>query len=187
MNKPFIILMSGLPASGKTTAATQFIKWYNASIYDSLCTIVSRDNIRFQILKTTDPNFNISQPYDTEKYFSQEQIVFDRFIYLIKNNIFLGFNVIADATHIDYYSRIKVYNALEELKNKVDIFLWIIETPKAECLKRNKTRIGVTRVPRSSILSLFNSKEYPTTKEQQSYIKAVFINKSIYKYDWRNN
>ena len=29
MNKPFIILMSGMPASGKSTAAKEFTEWYN--------------------------------------------------------------------------------------------------------------------------------------------------------------
>ena len=101
---------------------------------------------------------------------------------MIKNNISFGFNVIADATHINCRSRKKIITALQDIQDKVNIFVWVINTPLDVCLERNSFRTGITKVPKKSMLSLFNSKDIPSLSE--SNIKKIFIDNYIYQ-DWK--
>ena len=181
MKKPFIILMCGMPASGKSTAAKKFTEWYNQNFNHSSCIVVSRDEIRFNFLRRNDIDFDLLKQYDTTKYFSKENEVFNTFIQMIKNNISFGFNVIADATHINWRSRKKIITALQDIQNKVNIFVWVINTPLDVCLERNSFRTGITKVPKRSMLSLFNSKDIPSLSE--SNIDKIFIDNYIYQ-EW---
>ena len=90
-------LMCGAPGSGKSYFAK------NILANDEHWFYISRDEIRFQILK------------NDEEYFSHETDVYDCFVKRIQSiicTIEQG-NIIADATHLNKASRMKLLNRLD--------------------------------------------------------------------------
>ena len=89
-----LIVMCGCPGLGKTHWAQS----HKDAIEN--CKIVSRDDIRFSIVKENEP------------YFSHEDEVWEKFITEIQEGLDNNENVIADATHLNERSRFKLFNAL---------------------------------------------------------------------------
>ena len=142
--EPILYVSCGVPGSGKST----FLKKHIGS--DEF--IISRDEIRFGLLK------------ENEEYFSHENEVFDKFIdeiiYLIKQ----GKNVYADATHLNARSRDKLIwsiNAREpELLSHIEAIFF--DVPIDICLERNEYRKGTKAyVPRGVIRRMYSQLEIP--------------------------
>lgn len=136
--------MVGAPGSGKSTAthriATNKI-------------IVSRDGIRFSLVKEDEP------------YFLREKEVFKEYCDRINNSLSLdGKNVIADATHLNASSRNKL---LRKINTKPDKIIAVyMKTPLKECIKRNEQRAGTRAyVPPEQIEKMFKSIEAPAIEE----------------------
>ena len=91
--EPILYISCGIPGSGKST----FLKKHFGP--DEL--IVSRDDIRFQVLG------------EDEEYFSHENEVFDTFVDDIIYWMKMGNNVYADATHLNKRSRDKLISAID--------------------------------------------------------------------------
>ena len=127
---PRLFIMCGLPASGKSTFAQQFIK--NNDIR-----YVSRDEIRFSMVK------------ENEKYFSREKEVFRKFAGTVAQTLIDGFDVIADATHLNRISRDKLIRAIDQYTTEYTITYIVLETSLETCMKRNALREGRARVPDS--------------------------------------
>ena len=87
-----LYVVCGTPGSGKST----FLK----DIVNDNEKIVSRDEIRFSLLKPG------------EQYFSHEKEVYIKFLNAITLNIRNGINVYADATHLNEKSRYKLLHGL---------------------------------------------------------------------------
>ena len=143
-----LYIMCGPPGSGKTWFATN-------TILNPKTAYIPRDEIRFNLVK------------EDEFYFSQERKVFKQFIQLIQsalaNESFRS--VIADATHINMFSRKKLLNALNlsPYKNKRAIRIipiWICP-PLKICLAQNNLREGRARVPEKIITDIYNSCSHP--------------------------
>ena len=132
MNCKILYLLCGLPGSGKTTWAKA-----NKTPFD---TYVSRDEIRFKLLK------------DQDSYFQNEKKVFDIFV----NKIIEGFNrsttVFADATHLTEKSRNKLLNRL--YLEDVDIIPINFYTSLDTCCERNSQRSGLAHVPTDVICGM---------------------------------
>ena len=147
-----LIIMMGVPGSGKST-------WTNllAETYDA--TVVSRDDIRFSMVK------------EDEEYFSKENEVFDTFTKTISWFLSQNVNVIADATHLNYGSRRKLLNALT---TKPTFIIIAHKDEKLEtCLQRNENRKGTRAyVPESVIRRMFYSQEKPMADECDEYIRV---------------
>lgn len=147
-----LVLMMGIPGSGKSTIATRLAT--KKDIY------ISRDKIRFSLLK------------DGEDYFSKERLVLKTFI----NNINKAIEtnkyrfIIADATHLSTSSRGKILNHLTT-KPK-NIFILYIDTPLEIALNRNEGRTERAYVPPQQIIKMYNSIEMPKKEEG---ISAVFV------------
>lgn len=143
MSKGILYISCGIPGSGKTT----FLKAHKKPDEE----IVSRDDIRFSLLK------------EGEDYFSHEDKVFNIFVSKITQLINAGTNVYADATHLNPASRAKLTNALLEAGcQPADVQAILFDVPINICLKRNENRKGTKAyVPRGVIRRMFESLSYP--------------------------
>lgn len=149
-NKPILYVSCGVPGSGKSTFLKKVIK------PDEI--IISRDEIRFNILK------------EGEEYFSHENEVFDKFIDDIIYWMERGNNVYADATHLNYNSRNKLIRSIDARKPELLTHIESIffDVPIDICLERNEFRKDTkTYVPRKVIRRMYNQLEEPnSTKEK---------------------
>lgn len=158
-----IKLLVGCPGSGKSFWAKKKICEYET--LDKKCCYVSRDEIRFSLIK------------EDEEYFSKETEVFNTFISKIQQAINEEFEIIiVDATHISKNSRKKVFRSLNLENYKIHII--VFRTPLSVCLERNAQRQGRAYVPKSAIINMYNSYEEPTHIEFQSYLPNIIT--SIY-------
>lgn len=132
-NKGILYISCGVPGSGKST----FLKEMKGE--EEI--IISRDEIRFALLKPG------------EEYFSHEKEVYAKFLHAIAFNIKNGYNVYADATHLNEKSR---YLLLKQLKDRgckpTEINAIYFNVPLMTCLERNEYRLGTPAyVPRGQI------------------------------------
>lgn len=144
---PRLFIMCGLPASGKSTFVQQFIK--NNDIR-----YVSRDEIRFSMIKKD------------EEYFSHEKEVFRKFAGTVAQTLIDGFDVIADATHLNRISRDKLIRAIDQYTTEYTITYIVLETSLETCMKRNALREGRARVPDSVMKSMAENWEDITISEK---------------------
>lgn len=139
-----LVLMMGVPGSGKTTYAKKMMGDYD--IY------VSRDEIRFGLVKEDEP------------YFSKEDEVLQTFIRTINDALPIAQRyVIADATHLNMGSRAKI---LKNLHNKPDnVYVIYVAVSLQTALERNAQREGRALVPESSIKNMYKSISLPRKEE----------------------
>ena len=137
-----LIMMMGVPGSGKSTFAN---RWQDINTV-----VVSRDAIRFGLLQEGD------------EYFAKEGQVFQEFVRQIVTGLDRGYEVIADATHINAASRAKLIKAVknrvpsDELKIEV---IWV-NVGLNKALEQNELRKGSqSYVPDSVIRRMFEQIE----------------------------
>ena len=136
--KGILYISSGVPGSGKST----FLKANKSPVER----IVSRDEIRFSLLK------------EGEEYFSHEDEVWDIFIHSIADSINNGINTYADATHLNYFSRMKLLIALEGLCEPADVKGISFNVPLDVCIERNNKRKGTKAyVPEATLRKMARS------------------------------
>jgi predicted kinase len=113
-----LILLAGIPGSGKTTLAQSLI----AKGYLSLCA----DQIRQELWG------NEAEQKEPEKVFA---IFFERLEQALQKNL----DIVIDNTNINRRHREPI---LTRAKNAgyTDIEIWLLETPLELCLARNKNR-----------------------------------------------
>lgn len=143
MNNGILYVSCGAPGSGKST----FLR----EMKDPNEVIISRDDIRFSILKPG------------EAYFAHEKEVYFKFIDTIVKHIRNGINVYADATHLNKASRKKLTDALLEAGcQPADVQAIYFDISLNICLERNEKRVGTkTYVPRGVIRRMFYQLEFP--------------------------
>ena len=147
MKQKKVYLTVGAPASGKTSFVRDRIARFGG-------VHISRDEIRFSLLKPED------------EYFKVEGLVFTTFIEAIQNaiNDELGpDDIYVDATHINENSRCKVLKALD-LKNAEVIMLYFKVELKT-ILERNAKRTGRALVPETAILNMYGNLTKPSGKK----------------------
>lgn len=150
-----LIMMCGIPGSGKST----YIKNHKAETD----VVVSRDEIRFGMLK------------DTDEYFANENKVFASFIENIQFHLRHGQTVWADATHLTYKSRKRVLNEVKDFADEIEI-VWI-KTSIATAKKQNDLRSGRAKVSHPAIENMHHALQAPTLKE--GFNEIIIVEESI--------
>lgn len=152
---PTLYILCGPAGCGKTTWAFDFMQ------YDSDVRYVSRDAIRFSMIS------------NEEEYFSHEKEVFRRFSDCIAQTLIDGFDVIADATHINEASRHKLTKAIDEYTANYNIIYIVFLVDVETCIERNKNREGLARVPEQVIRDMCLNFKIPTLDEDKRAISVI--------------
>lgn len=153
---PKLYLMCGVPASGKSYFAEHHMD-------EDLDVYISRDQVRFELLP------------EGAEYFAMETQVYNEWIKQIIWALEAGFNVWADATHLNDKSRTKTFNALMRQGvdlNAINIIAIVMDTPFPVCAERNSKRSDKYRVPDNTMRSMVNAFHAPT--ENEKWIDTVY-------------
>lgn len=153
-----LYILCGPSGCGKSTWRDEFIKDYNNRIH-----YVSRDEIRFSLVK------------EGEDYFSKEKEVFDRFSQALAAELMNGFDVIADATHINKASRNKLIKAIDKFFTEYQIVYVIFQTDLKTCIEQNNKRTGRMRVPEETIKKMFKNFQLPNLDEDNRIIGSIEV------------
>ena len=145
-----LFLTVGLPGSGKSTYLKNHCKENDV--------IVSRDAIRFSMVA------------EGEEYFSKEKKVFKEYCRQINENLAAGYNVFADATHLNAASRRKV---LDKVKGYDMVGAIVMNTSLTEALRRNDNRTGREFVPHSVIRRMAAQFEFPDVTENFDVVYEI--------------
>lgn len=157
--KPILYMLIGIPGSGKST-------WVDTFCRDAF-RYVSRDEIRFNLVK------------EDEDYFSHEKEVFNKFAGTITQTLVDGFDVFADATHINMASRRKLTCAIDKNFTDYNIVYVIFDTKLDTCIARNNGRTGRSCVPEDTIRSMYNSFRLPREDEDNRAIGSIIVKGDI--------
>lgn len=152
-----LILMVGIPASGKSTYIQNHITPKDK--------VISRDNIRFDMVSE---NFS---------YFSKEKEVFNEYVRQAQDAIESKKyeRIYLDATHLNEKSRNKILNKLN-LKG-VSLEAIYFDLPIKIVVERNNKRIGRYRVPDKVMQQMADHLTCPSADKKYKYKKVVVINK----------
>ena len=153
--KQRIIVMVGAPGSGKST----FIK---KELKANFMSVVSRDRIRFSLLKEGD------------KYFQHEKDVVRLYKKEIELKIKAGFpTIIVDATHLRKSSRKSILSIGK--RNHCIMEAWVMDSTLEQCLKNNEKREGLEKVPPSVVEKMYFTYEEPSLKEGFDLVRKVGV------------
>ena len=103
---------------------------------------------------------------EDEEYFSHEKEVFRKFAGTVAQTLIDGFDVIADATHLNRISRDKLIRAIDQYTTEYTITYIVLETSLEICMKRNALREGRAHVPDSVMKSMAENWEDITISEK---------------------
>ena len=152
---PRLYILCGPSGSGKSTWALDFIDKHNEVWY------VSRDDIRLDLLS------------DGEDYFSHEKEVFKTFAGVLYALLSSGEDAIADATHLNMFSRCKLIQAIDMRGYKEYV---VFNTDAETCIERNKAREGRRNVPENVIRNMCRDFRVPTKDEDERVIDIIEVN-----------
>lgn len=160
--KPILYILCGPSGCGKTTWANNFIK-------DNDVRYVSRDDIRYSLLK------------DDEPYFSHEKEVFKKFIGTIAQTLIDGFDVIADATHLNEISRYKLTGAIDHYIKDYSIIYVEFRIGIKTALEQNHKRTGRAQIADEIIKQMYANFQHPMIMEDTRAIDIIEVSeKNLY-------
>lgn len=145
----FFGIMCGIPGSGKSTFCEEYKRVH------PYLKVISRDEIRFSLLKEGD------------NYFTKEDEVLDKFYSDIRKALEDGFDVIADATHITEKARAATLSVVKDIIEEHNILTKVFwkDIDLATALARNEKREGLAKVPRGVIRRMFYQMKAPSSAE----------------------
>lgn len=152
-----LYILCGPSGCGKTTWATNFIKEHQDTRY------VSRDEIRFQLVNPD------------ESYFSREKEVFQRFVSIIRHTLAEGFDCIADATHLNEFSRRKLTQAIDMYFTDYEIVYVSFNVSADTCIEHNANRKGRANVPETIIRNMCRDFRVPSLEEDERAKEVIEV------------
>ena len=152
---PKLYILCGPSGSGKTT-------WANTGNMQDVM-YVSRDAIRLRYLK------------EGEDYFSHEKDVFKEFVKEIAIHLKTGCDTIADATHLNMFSRCKLMQALDMYTRDYEVIYVVFHTDVETCIERNKNRTGRANVPENIIRNMCRDFRAPTYDEDDRIKEIIDV------------
>lgn len=159
-----LYVLCGIPGCGKTTWTRKKMN-ENTSSTDPKWVYVSRDEVRFSMIKEEDD------------YFSKEKQVFEEFVNRLCDNLSDAWtqNVIADATHLNEISRDKLINAIRRKRPNLPLHITMVyfDIPLEVCKFRNAKREGHARVPNDVMDKMYSSLQFPRLREGLERIEIV--------------
>ena len=153
---PILYIMCGPSGCGKTT----YIQTNHTLAH---CIHVSRDEIRYSIIK------------EGEDYFSHEKEVFRTFVKSIVELINDGYDVIADATHLNQFSRRKLTQAIDMYTTDYKIIYIVFNVSADTCVAHNANRTGRANVPENIIRNMCRDFRAPTKDEDERVIDIIEV------------
>ena len=149
-------LLAGPPGSGKSTWARKWVENKSGAV------IVSRDDIRFSLLKPEDD------------YFSREDEVYNTFIQRAQTMLNSPYikDVLIDATHLSPKARKKMLNALV-IPDRANVNCIYFSVPLETCIQRNSKRTGRALVPETALRNMYSGYYTPTHREGFDHIYEV--------------
>lgn len=144
--KSTLIIMMGPAGCGKSYLAKKIEDTHED------CIIVSRDDIRFALLKPG------------EDYFAHEKETERAFYQTVSDMLLVHKYVIADATHLTSKSRNKFFSNVNLPSKSKVIGVWI-EVDESTAQKQNETRTGLRKVPSEVISRMYKYKVSPASEE----------------------
>jgi len=164
MYKPTLYILCGIPGCGKSTWAREKLK-ENMNPIEPKWTYVSRDEVRFSMIKEEDD------------YFAKEKQVFGEYVRRICESLKDTYtvNTIADATHLNKISRDKLINAIYRMCPELDfdIVMVYFDIPVEVCIFRNNKRSGRARVPENVIKNMYATLEFPKCRKNLIRVEIV--------------
>lgn len=151
-----LYILCGISGAGKSTWATNFMQ-------NKRIAYISRDDIRFAMLG------------ENEDYFSHEKEVFNHFVKAIAHYIPYD-DVIADATHLNMFSRRKLIRALDQYTTNYKIIFVVFNTNVDTCIERNKSREGRAKIPENVIIKMCQDFRSPSLNEDERAIDIWEVN-----------
>lgn len=158
MNKLYIMI--GIPASGKSTIAKELSKSEGAII-------VSSDEIRQELFEDINDQ-------------SQNAKVFEEVISRTKFYLANKYDVIIDATNINYKKRRNLLNSIDGLHTRERIAI-LVATPYEECLIRNAQR--ERKVPEEVIERMYQNFYIPQYYEGFDEIQIKYNSNHMFFFD----
>lgn len=153
-----LLLTCGIPGSGKSTWVSKFISENDA-------VVVSRDSIRFALLR------------EDEDYFAREKEVTECFYKMIHDFLESGQYdyVIADATHNTPRARADALGGIgAHLIEGVEIIPIYFNVPVETCKFRNSLREGRARVPNEVIERMARQRVKPKERGERFWYSEIW-------------
>lgn len=152
-----LYILCGPSGCGKSTWARNFMQENN------IC-YISRDDIRLSFLK------------EGEDYFSHEKAVFRKFVAGIVTTLKEGRDIIADATHLNEFSRRKLTQAIDMQFTDYEIVYVTFNVDVDTCVARNENRTGRRYVPENVIRNMCRDFRVPALEEDERAIEIKEVN-----------
>ena len=158
---PTLYVLCGPAGCGKSTWAHQIVSRNIAEGSD--IRYASRDEFRFAMLK------------EEEDYFSHEKATFRKFANCISETLIDGFDIIADATHLNKYARKKLTQAIDRRYTDYTIVYVVFTADPEVCVEHNRNRTGRRFVPENVIRDMCRKFEPPTYEEDPRIVGIVSV------------
>lgn len=155
---PKLYILCGPSGCGKSTWAHNFLNNTEDDIR-----YVSRDEIRFSMLKEDDD------------YFAHETEVYRHFTGTLRETLVDGFDVIADATHLTKASRKRLTQAIDTYYKDYEIIYVVFHTTFDQCVLNDMGREGLAQVGIDVISGMFRSYVIPTLDEDPRAIQIIDV------------